>query len=760
MKNYYFFFVLSFGLMPLLTKAQSVTITDLNQISINQIVNNFAGSGLQITNITHQGNAAQIGYFNGNTGTGLSSGVILSSGDVHSASNTNVSGSTTTIYNGAGDIDLATISSGQVNDAAVITIEFIPFGDTIIFNYVFASEEYPEWVGSNFNDVFGFFISSPGVPTQNIALIPGTTMPVSINNVNAITNSAYYVPNTLNQIEYDGYTVSLQARAVVVPNQTYTLKVAVSDIGDWSYDSAVFLEFGSFSSVGNGINPITGIILTPDFSSEIHEGCLDGSINFVLQNPILSDTTIHYTIGGSAQNGIDYQMIADSVTILAGQSAVSIPVHAIADNVIEGQENILLIYQTLSGIFDTLQMFLNESNDLYPISFTDTTVCQSEPLTVAYINGNTSNNTFVWQSINPSTSWYNNLNTLISNTAIGTQITTKGCMRTDTVTVTVETAPNPIITCQAISTDSIIVTWFSTGNVTQTEININNTGWISTNNGIFGHIISGLAPFSTVNIEVRCFGFCADSIPVVATSVCNSWGCSMISTANLTNVSCNGGNDGSATYQITNGNGGYTYLWSNGDTTASVTNLAAGSYQIIVTDAFNCTFSDNITISEPDAITVGFVVSSDTSNMGVGSATPIILGGTAPYNLTWSSGTSTNLTQGTYFLTITDANNCSIVDSFYVDNIIVGTNGLIQENAVEIYPNPANDFINIRLNLDKNYPTELKIYSVDGRLIAQQLTSSSQLNNTKISTADLPTGTYILQLLIENQLITKRLIIQ
>ncbi|MDI9534610.1 MAG: choice-of-anchor L domain-containing protein, partial [Bacteroidota bacterium] len=151
-------------------------------------------------------------------GLDFSSGVILSSGRVTDAPGPNTSGSTSTSFGGAGDPQLNSLIPGYTTrDAAVLEFDFVPASDMLEFQYVFASEEYPEYAPPNtstYNDVFGFFIS--GGPENynnvNVALIPGTVTPVSINNVNAVTNSQYYVNNQGGaNIEYDAYTTTFTA---------------------------------------------------------------------------------------------------------------------------------------------------------------------------------------------------------------------------------------------------------------------------------------------------------------------------------------------------------------------------------------------------------------------------------------------------------------------------------------------------------------------------------------------------------------------
>ena len=107
-------------------------------------------------------------------------------------------------------------------------------------------------MGSSFNDVFGFFLD--GV---NIALLPGTTTPVSINNVNNGANSAFYVDNTTgaNNVQYDGFTTVLTASALGLSAGTHTITLAIADAGDRILDSGVFIQGGSFSDTPSASVP-------------------------------------------------------------------------------------------------------------------------------------------------------------------------------------------------------------------------------------------------------------------------------------------------------------------------------------------------------------------------------------------------------------------------------------------------------------------------------------------------------------------------
>ncbi|MBL7942653.1 MAG: choice-of-anchor L domain-containing protein, partial [Flavobacteriales bacterium] len=170
-------------------KAQLVVNNTNNAI---QAVDTLLGEGVEVYNIVYTGNNDQIGTFQcTNCNLGIPSGMVMSSGSVSTASGPNNTGSSSNGYTfGASDPDLALLAGAGLNDAAVLQFDFVPTGDSLVFNFVWGSEEYPEYSNSGFNDSFGFFLSGPGIDgvysndAVNIALIPGTTIPVTINNLN------------------------------------------------------------------------------------------------------------------------------------------------------------------------------------------------------------------------------------------------------------------------------------------------------------------------------------------------------------------------------------------------------------------------------------------------------------------------------------------------------------------------------------------------------------------------------------------------
>src|SRR5207248_2695316 len=134
-----------------------------------------------------------------------------------------------------------------------------------------------------------------------------------------------------------------------------------------------------------------------------------------------------------------------------------------------------------------------------------------------------------------------------------------------------------------------------------------------------------------------------------------------------TNVSCNGGSNGSASVVASGGTPSYNYSWSNGGTSASISGLAAGTYAVTVTDAHGCTATCSYAVSEPSAITASCSGSNVACNGGAnGSASVIASGGSiggGNYSYIWSNGVTTaannGLPAGTYCVTVTDMNGCS-----------------------------------------------------------------------------------------------------
>jgi len=362
-----------------------------NTMTAQQLVQNILiGTGVTITNVTYSGVSQAIGAFSngGTTNLGIQNGIILCSGNITTCIGPNSQSGAGTSNNIGGDPQLATLIPGYtVYDAAVIEFDFVPLSDTIMFRYVFGSEEYPEYVNSSFNDVFGFFISGPNPAggnylNKNMAIIPGTAnTPVAINNVNNGTsnngpcmNCAYYVNNTGGlTIQYDGLTTVLTAMVVVTPCMNYHFKIAVGDAGDHILDSGVFLEKNSFKT--NAIQVETDYSV-PGAGKIAIEGCNDAIIKFTL--PKIAQDSFWIAIDsifGTATNGVDFPLIPNSILILPGQGQGQIIVAPYVDGVIEGIEFLKIITQTSLCTVDTLIVPINDYTPMSVQTSNDTMVC-------------------------------------------------------------------------------------------------------------------------------------------------------------------------------------------------------------------------------------------------------------------------------------------------------------------------------------------------------------------------------------------------
>lgn len=231
------------------------------------------------TGATPVGNAVLVSGFdsagtfaNGNV-IGMDSGIILSTGSVFDAEGPNASDGSTGFASGLTDTQLNNTFGVFTEDTTSLTFQFLWGGGNLNFDFVFASEEYNEFANSTFNDVFAFYLSGGALAAaENLAVIPGTSTPVSINTINGgdplgtgAVNPGLYNNNdpsdggpSLATFGYDGYTEVLTASRAALPAGVYTIKLAISDVGDSSLDSAVFLGARSFGG-GGVLTPPEGV---------------------------------------------------------------------------------------------------------------------------------------------------------------------------------------------------------------------------------------------------------------------------------------------------------------------------------------------------------------------------------------------------------------------------------------------------------------------------------------------------------------------
>ncbi|MFN9113664.1 MAG: choice-of-anchor L domain-containing protein, partial [Bacteroidota bacterium] len=590
-------------------------------ISASSLVTNtlIGGNCFDVANITSSGAANSRGTFNnGSTSIGINTGVVLCTGNVNviPGPNTSSSSSGNTAgfnVNTADDPDLATLTAGNQWDVSRIEFDFTPTAENVQFDFVFGSEEYCEYVGTNFNDVFGFFISGPGISgNQNIALLPGSTTPVSINNVNHTTNTTYYINNNtfnacgglgaaaVGDIALDGYTTILTATAELIPCETYHIKLAIADVADGSWASAVFLKANSFEAGGNA----KALPVYPAGAQFVYEGNCGGGgfIRFVrgsgdINVPLVIDYTV--SPNSTATVGLDYAPLPNPITIPAGQSEILIPVTVFSDLIIEGNESIILVLdQACTCTQQEVEFIIAEVPPL-EIEMDDITICGTGNATLSpnIVSPGVPNYTYNWSTgaTTPSIS----VNT--PGTTTYTVTVTDNCNTTATAQATVNLTPAPTATLTGSGTLCVGTTGSFNLTITFTgiapwEVEWNgNTETFTSSPATVTVTDPGTYTLTSVSSN-DCPGTVSGSAVITEVEVDLN--------LNGTDPTCNGISNGSITSSVSGGTAPYNYTWSPTGTGANPTNLPAGTYNVTVTSSQGCTDEAEITLEEPDPLTV------------------------------------------------------------------------------------------------------------------------------------------------------------
>ena len=316
------------------------------------------------------------------------------------------------------DPDLNVLTGGSATNGAIIEFDFIPTGDTLSFSYMFASLEYAQYTCSNFNDVFGFFISGPGINGPfsnnaiNIATIPGSTVPVAINTVNggvptgsgnAATcaaadpnwqaNSIYYTvaynsifTNTSGLPSFTGATVILAANASLQCNEVYHIKLAIANDFDTALDSGVFLEANSFSSDVVDISIQAGASTS---DTTLVANCTEGVIYFTRPSAQTGDTlVIYFQTSGDAVEGDDYNFLApgDSIVFLPGQDTITLTITPTNGGSSSNPLSLIVNAQTITPCGDTIFaegiIWLLLEPDFITMATDTTILCRDTSVTV------------------------------------------------------------------------------------------------------------------------------------------------------------------------------------------------------------------------------------------------------------------------------------------------------------------------------------------------------------------------------------------
>ncbi|MEM9050524.1 MAG: choice-of-anchor L domain-containing protein [Bacteroidota bacterium] len=649
----------------------------------------IAGDGVQILNAElNCPDSASGGYIiSGIPDFPEGRGVILTTGNAANIFGPNDTEAKTTINNAPGDPLVTQITGNSSFDACILEFDVVPVGDSLEFNFTFASEEYDEYVGTPFNDFFGFFISGPGIAgdpgldgLENIAVLPGTSTPVGINTVHngnpdlgvPPLNPEFYVGNPLgltSPIQYDAWTTGLSAVKQVTPCDTFSIKLVIADVADPEWDSAVLIEEIRSSNVSLSQTN------EGDLASTI-EGCNNGTVTFTRTPVINQDAVITFFVDGTATNGVDYNQIGDdpdpsvpkTITIPAGQASISIDIIPIDDGIIEGEEfiDIFVGNPNCSGtVQDSIRVFINDSINVSidpPLAF----VCLGDSLTFDVTADD--NASFSWSPTDylndsnikePTTTPLLDINYLLTVTAAACQSTAISEIRVSDVQLDFDQVD---VACAGDNTGSIDMTitggespyeivWSGPNGFTSMDEDISNL-----EAGLYVVLVTdrdGCSQSGSIEIlEVP-------EIVLELTSPTFQGGF---------NVSCFESDDGSATVIPSGGTEPFEYLWNDpgAQTTQTATNLEAGTYEVLVTDDNGCTETGTITLSAPEPVTASIDNITDVLCNGeaTGEVTILPTGGVGPYTVVWNTVppqfgvTATGLEAGFYTASITDVNGC------------------------------------------------------------------------------------------------------
>ncbi|MFZ4520427.1 MAG: choice-of-anchor L domain-containing protein [Bacteroidales bacterium] len=756
-----------------------------------QLVQNYlVGAGITVSNVTFNSSSSmissdQVGTFNATgpakTQLGIGGGILMTSGKANIAIGPNTSAGAGFQVGGPGDPDLNTLSGSNTLDKAVIEFDFIPQFDTVRFSYVFGSEEFFEYC-NQFNDAFGFFLSGPGITgtfsnnSENIARMPGSLSSyVTINNICANTLSRWTNPTGGLYYEYDGLTYVYTAWYVVQPCVTYHIKLAIGDAVDKKFDSGVFLEQNSFSSPGvNMVNNST----IPLLGNKAVEGCNDVAINFRLMATLNYPYSIHYTIGGTAVNGMDYAHIDDFVTFPPGEDSVNVVIHPIPDLIPEGEKSVILTLNQIScdGLIKRDTVLIEDYTPMTILPNPDTTLCFGGAIELkANTTGGIMPFSYTWNI--PGNDSIISLVPPVGNNSYTVKVTD---VCTHSVSDTAKVLVHPVPVANAGVNVTI-------PNGTSTILHGTAGGgygtysysWVSNPPGF----TSSLAEPSTGNMD--------HTLIYILTVTDIASGCQ--SPPSQVIVAVEGGvlsvnpivqpdavcfGDTARLYALSGGGSGlYTYQWSSDPAGFSSTlanpfviPASTTTYHITVNDGFNQRSGNTSVVVYPlPVIHLGPVDSSvciydsvrlDAGNPG--STYRWSTGSTGRYISTSTTGIGYDVQ--TYTVVVTNQNGCinsaTIKLTFTFDDC-VGIGERTGNSDFSLYPNPAHQSFRLLINNTSSY-AHIELRNMVGqRILEKEL--FRQGNSTllqEFDVSELQRGVYILHVQCKTTSGTMKLIIQ
>lgn len=745
-------------------------ITTQTGLSIQNLVEDTLINGcIQVSNVTVNSSGAY-GYFNQNGSQfPFESGIIIASGNISNAQGPNTSGSLGNSLGSGSDPDLAAIASGYtINDATVVQFDFIPATDTVIFNYIFGSEEFPEYANSSFNDVFGFFLSGPGINGPytnnaiNIAILPNS-QPVTIDNVH---NYDYYTAyptsgstsagSYYGAVQYDGNTIVLQAFALVQACETYHIKLAVGDAGDSAYDSGVFFEAGSFVS-GESISVVNSAQVGGE--ADLWEGCENFYV-IAREEGSEADQEIEIlvTVDGAstATEGTDFTEFPTSITLPVGQMTDTIFYSAFNDGSEEGHETIIVAFYTAcpcgnqsTAVYDTIWIY--DAHFIKGgIQDMETFFCGTEVPPTLDLVGNCNIDSIV--NYTWSTAETTSTITIIPEVGATTYYLTIadqcGNEVYDSVTIRVSD----------INLDDYEITPPSCFNECDGEIHLNMSGAFPPFEYTYANIIYQYFPDSVHTTSLNTFiNLCPATYKITVTDAVGCFQKFEYTLPNPPSVELSAGilegdmefcsDPGPIVLSAESNQTTSIFLWSNSSTESSITvnpNIGENDYWVKIYDACENFMEDHVTIVYSDIeITTNSVFDNGTCN---GQVSAFATNGIEPYNYFWQApiadfgSTFNDLCYGDYYVQVTDHIGCQKTETQNVP-LNVSVPGTVYNDIMTIFPNPASDEFVIKYKSNDYTDIVVKIVDIKGSTIFE-----SDFSESEIKINGLNSGIYFINL--------------
>ncbi|MEZ7500670.1 choice-of-anchor L domain-containing protein [Flavobacterium sp. Arc3] len=735
---YFFLFFI-----PLMGSAQSITVNDsyTAQKLVNRLTNNGScstTSNPSVSGDTFSGTQNSYGYFNsGASSFPFTEGILLSTWSSVKSEGPYVENIPAADSNQwLGDPDLDTVLGKSTLNATVLEFDFTPLTNFLSFDYIFASNEYQSFFPCSYSDAFAFLIKESGstAPYQNLALIPNTTIPVTSTNVHplipavnpppafgtngcpAVNESYFGAFNTSSSpINYAGQTVIMNARTNVIPNKTYHIKLVIADNESTTFNSAVFIKAGSFTSK---------IDLGTDRLVSTNNGICYGE-NYVINTSLPLTNT--------------YKWYKDNI-LIAGETSASYTATAAGTYRLEldvpnctSSGEIKIEYTPEIVLNNTTLVQCDDNGDgisTFNLTKVDSKIKNNDsslnPVvyyeTLAEAKGSSN-------AIANSTSYTNKS----QNQILYAKVTNSyGCEKYAELTLQISnesiTPQNPFTTCDADASQDGLSVFDLKTDITPAVLNglpagldveyyLSPVDAILQNNAlpnlfnntnpyqqiIFAKIINGPDCYDITPITLIVETFSPPNFEDVNASLCNG---------NSLNLSI--------------ATGFSSYLWNTRETTNSITVASAGDYFVTVTNSNGCAATKNFHINSSEIATIN----GATINDFAGNENSVVIEYTGSGDYEFSIDGSyfqdnpqfEGIAAGTYIAYARDKNGCGLSDPFVF---------YVLDYPRYFTPNGDgyNDFWNID-NLDLLPKSTITIFNRYGKLLKEISPSSVGWNGT------------------------------